>query len=82
MTRKKYSLKIKKKSQARGTLTHLQLIFLYLNEGLACIFVDCCEKQKQLLHSILCVHVVGDEACVEQPLYQQPVLNAGHVVAV
>ncbi len=61
---------------------HLHLMFLDLNEGLAGVLVDGGEEQQQLLHSLLRLQVEGDEAGVEESLHQQPVLNAGHVVAV
>ena len=57
-------------------------MFLNLNEGLAGVLVDSGEEEQQLLHPLLRLQVVGDEAGVEEPLHQQPVLNAGHVVAV
>ena len=57
-------------------------MFLDLNEGLAGVLVDSGEEQQQLLHPLLRLQVEGDKAGVEESLHQQPVLNAGHVVAV
>ncbi len=57
-------------------------MFLDLNEGLAGVLVDGGKEEQQLLHPLLRLQVEGDEAGVEEALHQQPVLNAGHVVAV
>ncbi len=61
---------------------HLHLMFLDLNKGLAGVLIDSGEEQQQFLHPLLRLQVEGDEAGVEEALHQQPVLYAGHVVAV
>ena len=57
-------------------------MLLNLNKGLAGILINGGEEQQQLLHPLLRLQAEGDQAGVEQPLHQQPVLDAGHVVAV
>jgi hypothetical protein len=61
---------------------YLHLMFLNLNESLAGILINGGKEQEELLHPLLRLQAEGDQAGVEEPLHQQPVLDAGHVVAV
>ena len=57
-------------------------MFLNLDESFAGIFVNGGKEEEELLHPLLRLEVEGDQAGVEESLHQQPVLDAGHVVAV
>uniref|UniRef100_A0AAG5DI37 Uncharacterized protein n=1 Tax=Anopheles atroparvus TaxID=41427 RepID=A0AAG5DI37_ANOAO len=64
------------------TAAHLQLVLLQLDERLRRVIIDGAEQLVQLLHALLGRQLVRHQAGNEQPLHQQPILDAGHVVPV
>ena len=61
--------------------TYLHLVLLHFNEGLRGILINGGKKQIQFLHSLLGLEIVGDETRVEETFHKEPVLDAGHIVA-
>ena len=57
-------------------------MLLYFYKSFAGVLIDGGKEEEELLHTVLGVHVEGDQPRVEQTLHQQPIFDVGHVVPV